>query len=187
MVVHLADIQGRKCYRYDGRSVVWLQQDAGTVLEEPVEIQGKPVSEELRIESVILLDRGLPGHAVVADRAFSVCLGGIRIALTEIVVSVGAPCGRHIHESRGAEVVADFPERSPQLKVADEILALHERLFADDPAYRARWEGTVTGLARGEILRTVVADAHIGKIFPLVIIGGTADETHITVRNILVG
>ena len=75
MVVHLADIQGRKCYRYDGRSVVRLQQDAGTVLEEPVEIQGKPVSEEFRIESVILFDRGLPGHTVVADRTFSVCLG----------------------------------------------------------------------------------------------------------------
>ena len=151
------------------------------MLLEEVSGEVEPVVKEVKVNTDIVLEGCLPGHAKVTRGSCCIIRYTIRVVDSEAVFASLIPHTVHIHEScRSTEVVTYLTHRSAELEVVDPACLVHPLFFRYHPTERYRWEETVTGLAWGEVLGTVVTGAHVNEISVCVAISRTSHKTNIT-------
>ena len=88
VIVHFADIQRGQARRNNARGRVRRQENARTVFKEIIEIQGKPIREEVCVDTVVLLVGRFPCYIGIAQRTFPVSFQTVRVVNTKAIRAV---------------------------------------------------------------------------------------------------
>ena len=184
LVVHLAEVHVREGGGDDGRERARGDEDARAVFLEDIAGEVQAVVEQVEVQTDIGLERGLPGNALVARGAQLVARHAVALAGAEVVRAGIVPDAVHVHEADGvALVVTDEADGGAELQEVDPLGLLHELFLGDHPAQGTGREQAVAGLARGEVLGTVVTGGEVDEVLVGIPVGGTGDPAHIAVRQ----
>ena len=114
-----------------------------------------------------------------------IAIGILAVRTFEKCTTVDSERVGEIHKAATAHlVIADLSEGGTNFQEREiGEQPMHEFLIAEHPSDGACGEST-EAFARGEVLRSVVAEVDLGKIFVVVCVCDAADESHISTGNV---